>query len=104
MSGYECAAAANGAEALDLARSFRPEAIIMDLAMPVLDGFEATRRLKASATTRGIPVLALTSSSTPADRDQASQAGVDDFLAKPTNLDQLDLHLQEQLLAKKYWG
>jgi CheY-like chemotaxis protein len=102
MRGYDCAAAANGAEALDLARSFRPQAIIMDLAMPVIDGVEATRRLKANEITRAIPVLALTASTTPEERAQAGRAGVDDFLTKPTNFDQLLLHLQEHLMAKKY--
>jgi CheY-like chemotaxis protein len=102
MRGYDCAGAANGAEALDLARSFRPQAIIMDLAMPVIDGVEATRRLKANDMTRAIPVLALTASTTPEERAQAGRAGVDDFLTKPTNFDQLLLHLQEHLMAKKY--
>jgi CheY-like chemotaxis protein len=95
--GYNCVGAANGAEALDLARTFRPQAIIMDLMMPVLDGWEATRRLKADRTTRGIPVLALTSSVSPDDRREARRAGFDDFLTKPADFDQLLLHLRQHL-------
>jgi CheY-like chemotaxis protein len=92
--GYACAGASNGLQALELARTFRPQVIIMDLMMPVLDGYEATRRLKADAATRTIPVLALTASATPTDRKQANQAGIDEFLTKPTDLDQLLGQLQ----------
>ena len=96
-SGYACAGAAHGAEALELAETFQPQAIIMDLMMPVLDGFETTRRLKADRATHAIPVLALTSSVTDEDRHQAARAGVDDFLAKPVDLPELLCHLHEQL-------
>jgi hypothetical protein len=58
--GYDCRTATNGREALEVAGSFAPQAILMDVRLPVLDGLEATRRLKADARTRGIPVLALT--------------------------------------------
>src|SRR6478752_2996723 len=62
--GYDCRAACNGAEALEVVEGFRPHAILMDLMMPVLDGLEATRRLKADARTRGIPILVLTGNAT----------------------------------------
>jgi two-component system, cell cycle response regulator DivK len=97
MSGYFCALAANGAQALEMVHSFLPQAILMDLKMPILDGFETTRRLKAHEETRPIPVLALTASTTPKDREEAAQAGVDDFLVKPINLDQLLLSLRRYL-------
>jgi two-component system, cell cycle response regulator DivK len=99
-SGFFSAGAANGAQALEMVRFFKPQAVIMDLRMPVLDGFETTRRLKADKNTAGIPVLALTGSSEPADRQQALQAGVDDFFTKPINLDQLLLYLRRHDLEQ----
>jgi CheY-like chemotaxis protein len=96
-SGYACASAADGVEALELTESFRPQAIIMDLLMPRLDGFETTRRLKADWVTRAIPILALTSSVTSEERRQAAQAGVDDFLTKPVDLPDLLQHLHQHL-------
>ena len=94
-SGFFSAGAANGSQALDMVRFFKPQAIIMDLRMPVLDGFETTRRLKIDGNTSFIPVLALTGSSNPDDRRQALEAGVDEFFTKPINLDQLLLYLRQ---------
>ena len=101
-SGFFSAGAANGAQALEMVRFFKPQAIIMDLRMPVLDGFETTRRLKADEHTASIPVLALTGSSELADRQQAVQAGVDDFFTKPINLDQLLLYLRQHNLDQEH--
>ncbi|HWE38775.1 MAG TPA: response regulator [Isosphaeraceae bacterium] len=97
--GFDCRAATNGQEALDLVRAFQPEAVIMDLMMPVLDGVEATRRLKADARTRGIPVLALSANATPGGRSAARRAGADDFLTKPVILTELLEHLHRHLDA-----
>lgn len=94
-SGYFSAGAANGAQALEMVKFFKPQAIIMDLRMPVLDGFETTRRLKADQATAEIPVLALTGSSDLSIRHQAEQSGVNGFFTKPINLDQLLLYLRE---------
>lgn len=94
-SGFFSAGAADGTQALEMVKFFRPQAIIMDLRMPNLDGFEATRRLKADQTTAEIPVLALTGSTDPEDRQHALEAGVDTFLTKPINLDQLMLYLRQ---------
>jgi two-component system, cell cycle response regulator DivK len=93
--GFFSAGAADGSQALDMVKFFHPQVIIMDLRMPKLDGFEATRRLKADEATAGIPVLALTGSTDPEDRRQAIDAGVDTFLNKPINLDQLMLYLRQ---------
>jgi two-component system cell cycle response regulator DivK len=93
--GFFSAGAADGTQALEMVKFFRPQAIIMDLRMPNLDGFEATRRLKADRATAIIPVLALTGSSDPDDRQHAIEAGVDIFLNKPINLDQLMLYLRQ---------
>jgi CheY-like chemotaxis protein len=100
VSGYFSAGAANGEQALEMVRTFRPQAVLMDLRMPVLNGFDATRQLKADDATRAIPVLALTGSADPEDRRRALQAGVDAFLTKPINLDQLLLYLRRHMAGK----
>jgi CheY-like chemotaxis protein len=97
--GFFSAGASDGTQALEMVKFFHPQAIIMDLRMPRLDGIEATRRLKADRATSAIPVLALTGSTNPADREEALAAGVDTFLTKPINLDQLMLYLRQHNLA-----
>lgn len=94
-SGFFSAGAANGAQALEMVKFFKPQAIIMDLRMPVLDGLETTRQLKADVLTVSIPVLAVTGSSEQAIREQAEQLGINGFLTKPINLDQLLLYLRQ---------
>jgi len=95
--GYDCRAATNGREALELAESFGPQAILMDVRLPELDGLEATRRLKADARTQGIPVLAVTGNTSPTRLSAARRAGCDEVLAKPIVfqelLDRLGRHL-----------
>lgn len=81
--GYDCRAAIDGREALELAGSFAPQAILMDVRLPILDGLETTRRLKADARTRGIPVLALTGYTSPGRVSAVRRAGCDEVLAKP---------------------
>lgn len=100
-SGYFSAGAANGAQALEMVKFFKPQAIIMDLRMPVLDGFETTRRLKADTLTATIPVLAITGSTDQTIRDQAEQSGVNGFFTKPINLDQLLLYLRQRSLGEE---
>src|SRR5579859_2138573 len=94
-SGFFSAGASDGAQALEMVKYFKPQAIIMDLRMPNVDGIEATRRLKSDEDTASIPVLALTGSNDPEDRRNALAAGVDTFLTKPINLDQLMLYLRQ---------
>ncbi|MBX6315498.1 MAG: response regulator [Isosphaeraceae bacterium] len=81
--GYECQVATDGQAALRMAEEFAPQVILMDLMMPVLDGWEATRRLKADERMRSIPVLALTGDATPDGESAARRAGCDDFVPKP---------------------
>lgn len=88
--GYEVATAVDGAEALTRARADpRPELILMDLSIPVVDGWEVTRRLKKDPDTRAIPVIALTAHAMPGDREQALAAGCDEFDTKPVDLARL---------------
>jgi CheY-like chemotaxis protein len=82
-SGYEVLEASNGAEAITKTTELMPDAVVMDLSLPVLDGWEATRRLKADPRTRHIPVVALTGHALEGHSQGAREAGCDWFLAKP---------------------
>jgi CheY-like chemotaxis protein len=82
-SGFEVIEASNGVEAIDRARDASPDVVVMDLSLPVLDGWEATRRLKADVRTRHIPVVALTGHALEGHSQGAREAGCDWFLAKP---------------------
>jgi two-component system cell cycle response regulator DivK len=98
--GYEVVLAVDGREGIALAQSEAPDLILMDMSLPVLDGWEATRQLKASPATRAIPVIALTAHAMSGDRETALAAGCDDFDTKPVELASL-LEKVEALLARK---
>ena len=87
--GYEVIVATDGDQGVARARSDAPALILMDLSLPVLDGWEATRRLKALAETRDIPVIALSSHAMAGDREAALAAGCDDFDTKPVEFTRL---------------
>ncbi len=87
--GYQVIVATDGAQGVALASSESPALILMDLSLPVLDGWEATRRLKASAETRNIPVIALSAHAMAADARKALAAGCDDFDSKPVEFKRL---------------
>ncbi len=87
MLGYKALLASDGSEALRLAVEHRPCMILMDLMMPVLDGFEAIRRLKADDATAGIPVVAVTALGRAVDQRQAAMSGADAYLSKPFDLE-----------------
>jgi CheY-like chemotaxis protein len=87
--GFEVIVAADGARGVDAARRERPDLVLMDLDLPVLDGWEATRRLKAAPETRSIPVVALSAHAMPGERERALAAGCDDHDTKPVELDRL---------------
>jgi CheY-like chemotaxis protein len=87
--GYEVALALDGEQGLALARSEAPALILMDMSLPGIDGWEATRQLKAAPATRAIPVIALTAHAMAGDREKAVAAGCDDFDTKPVDLERL---------------
>jgi len=98
--GYEVVIAEDGEQGVRLAQSEAPALVLMDMSLPVLDGWEATRQLKADPVTRSIPVIALTAHAMAGDRERALEAGADDFDTKPVELTRL-LEKIEALLAKK---
>ena len=89
VDGYEMISATDGALGVDKATSDRPDLILMDLNLPVVDGWEAIRRLKADERTRAIPIIALTAHAMAGDREKALAAGADDFDTKPVVFDRL---------------
>ena len=95
--GYEVAIAVDGAQGLDMARNEAPNLILMDMSLPVLDGWEATRRLKADDVTRSIPIIALTAHAMAGDRERALEAGCDDYDTKPVELPRLLSKIQALL-------
>ena len=101
FSGYDVIEATNGKEAVDAARARLPDIIIMDLSLPVMDGWEATRRLKADDRTRKIPVVALTGHALAGHSKGARDAGCDSFLAKPCLPDQLVAEIKRMLESGK---
>ncbi len=98
--GYEVVLAVDGGEAVTMAEAEQPDLILMDMSLPVLDGWEATRQLKAASQTSRIPVLALTAHAMTEDRDKAMTAGCDEYDTKPIDLARL-LAKVEALLQKE---
>ena len=96
--GYHVLLAVDGEEGVRVAGAEAPDLVLMDMSLPVVDGWEAARRLKASAATRHIPVIALTAHAMAGDRDKALEAGCDDYDTKPIELPRL-LAKIEALLA-----
>jgi CheY-like chemotaxis protein len=87
--GFEIVCASDGAAGVLLAQNEAPQLILMDLSLPVLDGWEATRRLKSEDATKTIPIIALTAHAMTADRDRALEVGCDDYDTKPVELSRL---------------
>jgi CheY-like chemotaxis protein len=96
--GHSVSIALDGAEGLNKARSDAPDLILMDMSLPVIDGWEATRQLKADEATRRIPIIALTAHAMASDEQKARESGCDDFDTKPIELprllDKIDALLQ----------
>jgi CheY-like chemotaxis protein len=98
--GYEVTIAVDGERGIAMARSGLPDLILMDMSLPVIDGWEATRTLKAGEETKHIPVIALTAHAMSTDRDKALEAGCDDYDTKPIELTRL-LEKMEALIGTK---
>jgi two-component system, cell cycle response regulator DivK len=95
--GFEVIVAGDGAQGIEAARRERPDVVLMDLSLPVLDGWEATRRLKDAVETRAIPVIALSAHAMAGERERALEAGCDDYDTKPVDLDRLLAKIRAQL-------
>ena len=83
MAGYEMVEAHDGAEGVAKAAEHKPDLILMDIQMPVMDGYEATRRIKADPALKSIPIIVVTSYALSGDEEKARRAGCDDYVAKP---------------------
>jgi two-component system cell cycle response regulator DivK len=88
-NGYEVVIAVDGQQGIDMAVSAKPDLILMDMSLPVIDGWEATRRIKANDATRQIPVIALTAHAMAGDREKAIDVGCEDYDTKPIELSRL---------------
>ena len=88
-NGYEVCLAVDGQQGADMAVSQRPDLILMDMSLPVIDGWEATRRIKANDATRAIPVIALTAHAMAGDREKAMEVGCEDYDTKPVEISRL---------------
>lgn len=98
--GYEVVLAVDGDEGVAMAKSQQPDLILMDMSLPVLDGWEATRAIRAEPATRAIPIIALTAHAMDGERAKALEAGCNDFDTKPVDLPRL-LEKIEQQMAKR---
>ena len=104
FSGYRVAEATNGIEAIEKTVELMPDIILMDLALPRMDGWEATRRLKENERTRHIPIVALTGHALAGHAEGARQAGCDSFVTKPCLPDALLAEIQRMLSARAETG
>jgi CheY-like chemotaxis protein len=102
-NGFEIVMAVDGGQGVAMAASEKPDLILMDMSLPVMDGWEATRRVKADAATSAIPVIALTAHALVEDRERAKAAGCDDFDTKPVELPRL-LEKINRLLEQRAGG
>ena len=98
FNGFETLEATNGLQALEMIRRERPSLVLMDIQMPAMDGIEATRQIKADASIRDIPVVALTSSAMKGDKEAILAAGCDEYMSKPIDIHCL-LKLIEEFVA-----
>ena len=99
--GFQVVFAMDGQQGVDLARSEQPDIILMDMSLPVIDGWEATRRVKADDATRSVPVIGLTAYAMAGDREKAIEAGCDDYDTKPVELDRLIGKIERLIGAAK---
>jgi CheY-like chemotaxis protein len=101
LDDFEVLAAENGEKGCEMAATEQPDLILMDLEMPVVDGWEATRRLRGSPTTRDIPIIALSAHALAGEREKALAAGCNEFDTKPIEFDRLVATLRRVLASRK---
>ena len=101
--GHETLVAVDGAEAIETARTEQPDIILMDMSLPEIDGWEATRRIKADDTLRSIPVIALTAHAMAGDRQRALDVGCDDYEVKPIDFERLTKKIAALLESYQPW-
>ena len=101
LGDFEVVAAENGEKGCEMATAERPDIILMDLEMPVVDGWEATRRLKSNLQTRDIPIIALSAHALAGEREKAIAVGCDEFDTKPIEFDRLVATLRRVLATRK---
>ena len=102
--GFTILVAADGEQGVAMAASEKPDLVLMDLRLPVLDGWEATRRLKAAEETKNIPVIALSAHAMSGDREKALEAGCEDYDTKPIDFNRLRVKIEALLSAKRQDG
>jgi CheY-like chemotaxis protein len=102
--GYATLTAVDGEQGLDVARRDQPNLILMDMSLPVMDGWEATKRLKSAPETRGIPIVALTAHAMSGDRERALEAGCDEYDTKPVEFPRLVTKIEALLSGKSTDG
>jgi len=102
--GFTILVAMDGERGIAMAASEKPDLVLMDLRLPVLDGWEATRRLKAAAETRNIPVIALSAHAMSGDREKALEAGCEDYDTKPIDFNRLRAKIEALLPGKRQNG
>ena len=99
--GFEVLVAENGQSGVSLTASEKPDIVLMDMSLPVMDGWEAARRLKSDPDTSGIPIIALTAHAMASDRERALEAGCDDYDSKPVDMTRLIDKIEHLLAASR---
>ncbi|NJN96573.1 MAG: response regulator [Anaerolineales bacterium] len=99
--GFQVCRAVSGFQAVEMARSERPDLILLDMSLPVMDGWQAARQIKDNDDTQGIPIIALTAHAIMGDREKTLAAGCDDYSTKPVDFPQLLLKIQALLKMKR---
>ena len=102
LSGFLVDEAQNGAEAIDRARAHRPDMVLMDLSMPVMDGIEAIKRLRADDSTTDVPIIALTALDSEEFVRRAQEAGADAYVRKPVSPEELLVHVQHGFTRQRH--
>lgn len=103
-NGYKVISAANGVEAIEMAQKIHPDLILMDIQMPVMDGLEATRKIRHTPGIQYIPIIAMTAMALPGDRERCKEAGADTYISKPVRFKTLLREIEEILNSKQQEG